>query len=168
LYQHPALGTRIIEFDEEQHFSPARQITLQGVSDASIAFKSFYLTLLHKEEIYISFLKKSRLKLSSNKQFSFENLIEDLNMSKASGIGYIAPKTGFNYMGGRIAQRAYYDLLRDVAHLSSKNLSLNPILRFPKALLEINYRKRFSELSEEEIKNYIISMLNGLYKIKIA
>ena len=126
------------------------------------------MTLLRKNEIFQSFSKKNRLKLSTNKQLSFAELIEELKLSTVSESGYVSKKNGFNYIGGRIAQRAYYDLLRDVAHLSSENISLQPILRFPKVLFENNFKKKFSELTQPQIKEYTISMLQVLYKFKFS
>ena len=167
IYNHPVLGSRIVEFDEEQHFSPARLISLNAVNSDDCKFLSIYKTLLRKEDIYSSFLKKHRLKLSTNKLLSFDELIDEVNQTDGvTENGYIAPKNGFNYTGGRIAQRAYYDLLRDLAHLSAKNNLLKPILRFPKVLFEIKFKKPFSGLSEDEIKKHIISTLNTFYIIK--
>lgn len=168
ILNHPVLGSRIVEFDEEQHFSPARLISLNAVNSDECKFLSIYQTLLRKEEIYSSFLKKHRLKLSTNKLPSFEELIAEVNQTDGvTENGYIAPKNGFNYTGGRIAQRAYYDLLRDLAHLSAKNNLLKPILRFPKVLFEIKLKKTFSSLSEDEIKEHIISILKTFYSIKV-
>lgn len=167
LFNHPVLGRRIVEFDEEQHFSPARLITLNALNNDSPEFYSYYKTLLRKEIVYQGFLKKHRLKLSANKILTFEELIDKLNHLDVSGNGYIAPKNGFNYTGGRIAQRAYYDLLRDAAHLSAKNSLLKPILRFPKVLFEQKYNKRFSDLTPLEIETQIIQLLKVIYKINI-
>lgn len=168
ILNHPVLGSRIVEFDEEQHFSPARLISLNAVNSDECKFLSIYQTLLRKEEIYSSFLKKHRLKLSTNKLPSFEELIAEVNQTDGvTENGYIAPKNGFNYTGGRIAQRAYYDLLRDLAHLSAKNNLLKPTLRFPKVLFEIKLKKTFSSLSEDEIKEHIISILKTFYSIKV-
>lgn len=164
---HPVIGSRIVEFDEEQHFSPARLITLNAFSNDSSQLYSYYNTLIRKEVVYQTFLKKHRLKLSTNKPLSFEEIIDELSQLQLSENGYIAPKIGFNYIGGRKAQRAYYDLLRDAAHLSSKNNLLKPILRFPKVLFEQKYNKCFADLKPLEIEAYTKQLLKLIYNINI-
>ena len=47
--------------------------------------------------------------------------------------GYIEPKSGFEYIGGRVAQRALYDSLRDIAHFAKENAGFRP----PPAILQI-------------------------------
>lgn len=165
---HPVLGSRIVEFDEEQHFSPARMLTLQALTDENLKFKSYYSTLLKNTVIYQEFLKKHRLKLQTTGSVpTIGGLLEAINTPEVNVSGYIESKTGFDYKGGRIAQRAYYDLLRDVAHLSSENKSLQPILRFPKVLFETRYKTSFSRLSQQQIVEQIVKMLGDMYGVKI-
>jgi len=164
---HSVLGSRIVEFDEEQHFSPARMLTLQALTDENIKFKSYYSSLLKRLDIYLEFLKKHRLKLQTSGVVpTFSELIEAISNPEVKVSGYIESKTGFNYKGGRIAQRAYYDLLRDVAHLSSENKSLKPILRFPKVLFEIRYKSSFSKLTQKQIEEHIVRILEDMYGLK--
>jgi hypothetical protein len=49
-------------------------------------------------------------------------------------------------------QRAYYDLLKDVAHLSSnlKSIELKPIIRLTIFEFEAFYGKRFSHITGDE------------------
>jgi len=164
---HPVLGSRIVEFDEEQHFSPARMLTLKAIIDESIKFKSYYSSLLKRLDIHLEFLKKHRLKMQTTGSVpTFGELIEAINSPEVKVSGYIESKTGFDYKGGRIAQRAYYDLLRDVAHLSSANSSLKPILRFPRVLFEKWYKTTFSELSRQQIEEHIVKILGDVYGVK--
>ena len=135
---HPQLGTRIVEFDEEQHFNPYRRATLEcllPVLDAR--YISDYLNLCEDAELYNAMLKKHRLRVSVDSVPSsvenFRNLVEQY---ATPNNGYIEPKVGFEFNGGRIAQRAFYDTLRDVAHLASENTALRPALRFSKFELE--------------------------------
>lgn len=61
---------------------------------------------------------------------SFIEFIDWLEKSKEKSSGYICNKKGFEFVGGRIAQRAYYDCLRDTADLSENNKGFESPLRF--------------------------------------
>lgn len=167
---HSVLGTRIVEFDEEQHFTPARKDTLillkNIISDTYLSEyenKCSDLVFLNKEV-----LKKHRLKneLKVIPQ-TFELFIEWLIEVKEKSSGYICEKDGFNFLGGRIAQRAYYDCLRDTAHLSLKNKELSAPLRFSKKTFEEINQKNFSEISKEDLLKTIKIILRDKYKIKL-
>ncbi len=124
IVNHSSLGNRIVEFDEEQHFTPARKETLEELS--LVCVKNYignYLTICNDlEYLNEEVLKKNRLNFKLKKipdSFNaFVNLIESKNLNSS---GYIKSKNGFPFLGGRIAQRAYYDTLRDTAHLSPLN-----------------------------------------------
>ena len=166
---HPVLGSRIVEFDEEQHFSPARLITLSALQNNSVMFPESYSLLLNSMTVFNSMLTKNRLsKIKFDKLPDFDELLKSISKPEIKESGYIEAKNGFDYKGGRIAQRAYYDLLRDVAHLSSSNKGLSSVLRFPKVLFENQYSCVFSKISQENIKLHIIKLLKEIYQIELA
>lgn len=166
ILNHPNLGSRILEFDEVQHFSPYRLITLQHLE--TILDENFipnYKVYCANRKKFIRVLQKHRIKLNISmvpKTFEqFKTLIEG-NYNPNNG--YIKKVKGFNYISGRIAQRAFYDTLRDVAHLSSLNEKLQPIIRFSIFEFEEKLGKFFKDISTEEmsfiiehkLKNYFV------------
>lgn len=169
LVRHPQLGTRIVEFDEEQHFTPSFYTILNKQTQAvELAFSAYYLSLL-KDISYLNdeVLKKNRIKYSfeeypkSYKEFLIA--IQSQNVS-----GYTKPKqNGFPYLGGRVAQRAYYDSLRNVAHLSPMNKGFKPILRFPKKYFEDKSGMDFSRISTDQIRDLIKECLNDFYNLQV-
>ena len=169
LVRHPQLGNRIVEFDEEQHFTPSLYTILNKQTQAvELAFSAYYLSLL-KDMPYLNdeVLKKNRIKYSfeeyprSHKEFL--TAIQSENVS-----GYIKPKqNGFPYLGGRVAQRAYYDSLRNVAHLSPMNKGFKPILRFPKKYFEDKSGMDFSSISSDQIRVLIKKYLNDIYNQQV-
>ena len=167
---HPVLGTRIVEFDEEQHFTPARKDTLLLLKTIlPDVYLSDYLDICHDLD-YLNdvVLKKNRIKNRlSIMPDTHKEFIQWLQESNEKISGYIEPKRGFYYPGGRIAQRAYYDSLRDTAHLSPKNESFQPPLRFAKKQFEDAYRQDFKDLSIDQLRYVIINQLNMRYGIKL-
>jgi len=169
LVDHPQFGTRIVEFDEEQHFSPSLFYLLSTQSQRiKLDFSAYYLSLLQNtsylnEEV----LKKNRIKYRfSEYPQSHKDFLEAIQNERESG--YIKPKqNGFPYLGGRIAQRAYYDSLRNAAHLSPKNTGFAPVLRFPKKYFEDKCGKRFSSLHSDQLKDVIKKCLIDIYKQEI-
>jgi|25_taG_2_1085351.scaffolds.fasta_scaffold01231_5 hypothetical protein len=164
---HPLLGSRIVEFDEEQHFTPAfRQSMMVQSKTIDQKFSKFYLEIL-SDVNYLNdeVLKKHRIK-SRFKEFPNNNqFLEAIENEKVSG--YIKPKKAFDYLGGRMSQRAYYDCLRNAAHLSSKNTELQPILRFPKKFFEDATNKKFGTIEKEQLKELIAAYLKNVYSLDI-
>ena len=68
----------------------------------------------------------------------------------------------YNYWGGRIAQRAYYDFLRDIAHLSKYNSGFKPIIRFSMFQFERDFAISFDKISFDELANSIRRILSKI------
>ncbi len=167
---HPILGTRIVEFDEEQHFTPARKETLISLKTIlPDTHLSEYIDICNNlDYLNNAVLKKNRIKNRLNVlPDTHKEFIQWLRDSEENISGYIEPKRGFDYPGGRIAQRAYYDSLRDTAHLSPKNKSLEPPLRFAKKQFEDAYNKDFKDLSVDQLRYVIMNQLNSRYELKL-
>ena len=166
---HPRLGNRIVEFDEEQHFTPARTETLIQLSKMlSNEYFSEYLDIcMTLDYLQNDVLKKHRIK---NRLIelpkTFGDFLSWLEEVKENSSGYIEQKNGFDFLGGRIAQRAYYDTLRDTAHLSPKN-KLNSPLRFSKKSFEDKCGRKFSQISSDELKIKIVQELRDKYGLQI-
>jgi hypothetical protein len=169
LVNHPQLGTRIIEFDEEQHFTPSLYTVLskqtQLIDLPFIAY--YYATLNILDYLNNEVLKKNRIKHQfEHYPTNHPTFLAVLKDHKESG--YIKPKpNGFDYLGGRVAQRAYYDSLRNAAHLSPKNPNFKPILRFPKKYFEDKSGNSFSRISSEQIIRHIRDYLKEIYNVEI-
>ena len=126
---HPVLGSRIVEFDEEQHFTPARKDTLTSLKTIlPDSYLSEYIDICNDlDYLNNAVLKKNRIKNRLTiLPDTHKDFIQWLHDSEENISGYIEPKRGFDYPGGRIAQRAYYDSLRDTAHLSYAFEQLHP------------------------------------------
>jgi len=170
IINHPILKTRIVEFDEEQHFTPARLDTLNILLDL---FPDNYLPVFieiceDKKYLNEDVLKKHRLKnkMETVPQ-SFKAFTKWLEQSNEKTSGYIGEKDCFPFLGGRIAQRAYYDCLRDTAHLSDKNMGFLPPLRFAKKTFEEIENKKFALISIDRIKEIITEILSKNYNIEL-
>jgi hypothetical protein len=158
IWGHPKLKSRIIEFDEEQHFTPARKDTLKFIKemlpDLDVTGYMNYCSDLNY--LNRSVLKKHRIK---NKlkgiPKSFIDFTRWLDLSNEKTSGYIEEKNGFEFLGGRIAQRAYYDCLKDTAHLSPKNKILVSPLRFAKKAFEDKAGTTFSNLTIQDLKRIL-------------
>lgn len=163
---HPILGTRIVEFDEAQHFTPARRDTLICLSTLfTSSYISEFLNICGDLE-YLNnrVLKKHRLKRGLEElPQSFADYLIWLEASSAGNSGYIKPKKGFDYKGGRIGQRAYYDSLRDTAHLSNENKDLNPPIRIAKKTLEDILECKLARATEPNLKKAILQLLSKGY-----
>ncbi len=167
---HPVLGTRIVEFDEEQHFTPARKDTLKFLKTIlPDIYVSEYLNICNDPDyLNDAVLKKNRIKNRlSILPDTHNEFIQWLQESDERISGYIEPKKGFDYPGGRIAQRAYYDSLRDTAHLSPKNKSFQAPLRFAKKQFEDIYNQNFKDLSIDQLRYVLMNQLNARYELKL-
>jgi len=157
---HGSLGTRIIEFDEEQHFTPFRRITLEHLSKLSqiipIKYLPHLLECCNKTDCFNRMLNKHRIKakVQSGPQ-SIEEFKRLVELQGTENNGYIKPKRGFDFLGGRIAQRAYYDTLRDVAHLAKENLNLKCALRFTKYEFEDRDGRDFLSIDDKSLCSLI-------------
>ncbi len=168
LIDHPLMGSRIVEFDEEQNFTPPRKFTLQILREYSdYSFISPYLLICNDLRYLNGYvIPKHQIKAGIHtypatvKAFS-EWLDEHVTSSPA----HVEAKPGFNYLGGRLSQRAYYDTILDVAHLARQNDHLNPPLRFAKRTFEELYHKSFGNMTTDEIAEGIRRLLNSYYDI---
>ncbi|MGV0939812.1 hypothetical protein [Empedobacter sp. ULE_I140] len=168
---HPIIGTRIIEFDEEQHFTPARMDTLKRLSGiVQTPYIDSYMDICSDiKYLQTEVFKKHRLK-SKIQQVpkTFSEFTDWLINSNEKSSGYICEKNGFEFSGGRIAQRAYYDSLRDTAHFSPKNPNMKTPLRFPKKEFEDIAKCQFSKIPLPTIKNILIRILSEKYSINLS
>ena len=170
IINHPILKSRIVEFDEEQHFTPARMDTIKHLKEilSDNYFSKFTEICTDKDYLNDYVLKKHRIKNKiENVPKSFIEFTKWLEQSNEKPSGYICKKNGFEFLGGRIAQRAYYDCLRDTAHLSEKNKNFESPLRFAKKTFEDKEKKDFNLISNNRIKEIIIEILEKDYKITI-
>ncbi|MCK6610959.1 MAG: hypothetical protein L6Q78_07950 [Bacteroidia bacterium] len=171
IINHPKLGSRIVEFDEEQHFTLALFAALQIQSrQIKNEFNDHYLQILNDVNYLNNHVfRKHRIKnkvVAFPESFSaFLQWLQNVNEKES---GYIEPKeNGFPYLGGRMAQRAYYDCLRNAAHFSNKNMGMLSPLRFPKKYFEDTAGLSFNKIGKDGIKEMIKQYLNHIYKLKI-
>ena len=132
LMNHPQLGSRVIEFDEEQHFTPHRMKTIHHFYD-HLPFSNAYETLFVRENVRLRSVKKLRLRntLDINTFMDLERTNGKINeyfIGNNINNNFIHPARGFNYDGGRLAQRAVYDLMKDLFHVIEEGYE--PIIRF--------------------------------------
>ncbi|SEM30526.1 hypothetical protein SAMN04488008_11452 [Maribacter orientalis] len=170
IINHPVLHSRIVEFDEEQHFTPARMDTIPHLQDIlpDNYFSIFKKICNDKNYLNDYVLKKHRIKNKlDNVPKSFIEFVGWLEQSNEKSSGYICKKNGFEFFGGRIAQRAYYDCLRDTAHLSSKNSGFDIPLRFAKKKFEEIENTDFGLISMDRIKEIILEIMSNDYKMTI-
>jgi len=171
IYNHPFLKNRIVEFDEEQHFTPARMDTIKHLKEILPDNYFSKFTEICEDKNYLNdyVLKKHRIKNKiKSVPKSFIEFTKWLEQSNENSSGYICEKNSFNFLGGRIAQRAYYDCLRDTAHLSEKNKNFESPLRFVKKTFEDIEKVDFNLISNEKIKEIIIEVLKKDYGISIT
>lgn len=163
IVNHPKLRNRIVEFDEEQHFSPYRQKALVILKEKNVdlGFIENYLELCKDIKHFTIMLKKHRIKYKTDKIIPF-NEFNNILTDASNNSNYIKQRVGFDFVGGRIAQRAYYDMLRDLAYLSPKNTDLKQIIRFSKYEIEKEFQNKFEKLSNEEIGDFIKRRLKVL------
>lgn len=171
IINHPILHSRIVEFDEEQHFTPARMDTLTHLKEIlpDNYFTKFREICNDIDYLNDYVLKKHRIKNKlKNVPKSFIEFVDWLEQSNEKLSGYICNKNGFEFIGGRIAQRAYYDCLRDTAHLSENNIGFKSPLRFAKKEFECIENKDFGLIPMYRIKEIIIEILQNDYGITIS
>ena len=164
LVDHPKYGSRIIEFDEEQHFNTFRAGSLLQLSThVELNYLGHYQECCNDLNCFNQMLRKHRLKaVVKSVPGNIESFINLVQTNATSGNGYIEPKTGFNYVGGRIAQRSYYDTLRDVAHLSWRNQSLAPPLRMTAFEFEKETGREFIQIPQNELETLVKRRLSIL------
>ena len=157
LVDHPKFGNRIIEFDEVQHFNTFRAVCLRQLSNhIDLGHLAYYEKYCDDLTCFNEMLRKHRLKaVVKSVPETIESLIDLVQKNATSNSGYTKTKTGFNYAGGRIAQRAYYDTLRDVAHLSPKNQSLAPPLRVAAFEFEDETGRALSQITQNQLQALI-------------
>lgn len=133
IINHPTLHTRIVEYDEEQHFTTLRKDSIETMKSLfNLSFYNSYIEICNDKKYEVSVQNK----LKSKK-------------------GYTKEVKGFPYENGRMAQRAYYDLLRDTAHLSKKNYNLSPLIRFSQYEFEQHFSLNFKQITDSNIIQYI-------------
>lgn len=169
IIDHPAAGIRIVEFDEEQHFTPSRKFSLDILSEN---LESLYFSEYQKICNDTAYLNKEvfpKHRISSGMRALPANINEFREWldQESKSSGFINPTNGFPYHGGRISQRAYYDTLRDVAHLAKENDHLNPPIRIAKKTLENAYFKSFRNISDEELAEGIKKLLWTFFDIRV-
>ena len=138
IIDHPEYSTRIVEFDEYQHFSMYRALTINHLSSLlKYGFYPDYLTLINDPQV----------KLKHEKTISGRS-------------GFSKPVRGFNVTNGRMIQRAYFDALKDVTHLSSYHMNYSPIIRFSIFEFESVSKKSFDLIDSSLIKDIVAKKLN--------
>ncbi len=133
------LGPCLVEFDEEQHFSPYRSAAIDALAGTvEMRFDAAaYRRYCTDPDKFREFWRKSRL---PSRLLPPRGLVTDKsqlaailfrNQGAIPDSGYIRAKVGFPFAGGRIAQRAYYDALRDCIHLAEgwRGRGFRPVLR---------------------------------------
>ncbi len=161
---HPTLGTCIVEFDEEQHFNAFRFATLDVFQKKlQLPFTEQYMRYCTATDYVNRMLKKHRLNFSIDKPIQDIAAFRGIIVQNASeNNGYIKPKTGFSFWGGRIAQRAYYDLLRDTAHLSPYNEGFGKPLRLALYDFEDEFGLSFERISKQDLRSSIERRLSEI------
>ncbi|WP_423819211.1 hypothetical protein V5739_00440 [Salinimicrobium sp. TIG7-5_MAKvit] len=169
IINHSSLGNRIVEFDEEQHFTPARMETLKMIGEVTNNnYVDTFLSICKDSNYNKEVLSKHHIK---NRLVSVPKNFEDfyvwLQSSNEKESGYIKRKNGFPFLGGRIAQRAYYDSLRDTAHLSTLNKDYSSPIRFAKKTFEDKAKTHFRLITRERLKALIKDELKKTYQLEI-
>jgi hypothetical protein len=166
VYKHPVLGTRIVEFDEEQHFTPARKETLKLLQGhvQSVYIKDYLELCDNLDYFNQSVLPKHRVRLTLEQLpesfAAFQKLLVDEGVKE---MGFVARKAGFLFLGGRVAQRAYYDTLRDIAHLLPNNRRLLEPIRISKYEIEKITGKKMESSSINILADAIRKVLEEKY-----
>lgn len=139
IWNHQELGTRVIEFDEYQHFTPQRKLTIE----------------ISEKYRPLSFHERYRHYLEAN------NIFEEATRTTIRS-GFHKPVAGFRFDGGRMCQRAYFDTMKDYVHLSGNGQGFNPILRFSIPDFGVATEAQFLRLDSCFIRTRINDMLNDL------
>jgi len=164
LIGHPMLGSRLIEFDEEQHFTPHRMKTIE-VFGTELSFASDYESLFLIDHLRQCSLIKNRISHAlTNVEFmdlqvTIQAIIEYVEMNDIHN-NFIRETSGFRYSGGRLAQRAIYDLIKDLYHLIEPNFS--QIIRFSLFEFEQAFNSPFNQCTDDQISNYVMKKLSKL------
>ena len=126
-------------------------------------YMNHYRALCNDLAAFNAMLRKHRLPVQVDRMpASLADFRELVERYARPGNGYIKPKEQFNYLGGRIAQRAYYDALRDIAHLDERNRFLLPPIRFSIFELERKTGQSIQKTSEQELASLIKARLSKL------
>lgn len=167
IFDHPDAGTRIIEFDEEQHYTPPRYYTLLNLKETIDCpyFSEYIQICLDMAYQNSEVIPKHRLKLRLTAMPPNITVFREWLSQQANVSGYIEAKNGFPYLGGRISQRALYDTLRDVAHLAKENSHLSPPIRFAKKSFENEFHCQFKNISDSQLSDSIKRRLALSYKM---
>lgn len=164
---HPELKNRIVAFDEEEHFTPARRDSLLILSsNLSLDFRDRYIGLCSdldylKGEVFQKYRISPETLAGLPETFARFSTWLESGWEEESG--HLEEKTAFGFKGGRIAQRAYYDSLLDSAHVSEKNQGFGQSIRFAKKSFEDIAGIRFSGISDEKLKEITIQLLREDY-----
>ena len=135
---HSLLGTRVVEFDEFQHFTPQRKLSITIASTYyPLDFHSRYLRYLDNPEV--------------------NNEAERVTRRQ----GFRRPVAGFRYDGGRMSQRAYFDTMKDYVHLSELGAGFKPTIRLSIADFGVMTESQFIMLDfnflQEKIRQMILN-----------
>jgi hypothetical protein len=139
IVNHPQLGTRLVEFDEYQHFTPMRAKVIElSKQILPLDFHEHYLELIESAEV------KHEMQAVTKRT------------------GFRKPVPGFQIENGRMFQRAYFDFLKDYAHLSEKFRQLSPIVRFAIPDFGAKDNSQFLRISENTVQKLIDQKLMKL------
>lgn len=136
LYNHSVLGTRVVEFDECQHFTLERLKTI--ICENRICPLAFH-------QRYYRYFNESDVMAMVNRT--------------TQRIGFRRAARGFNCAGGRTKQRAYFDVMKDYIHLSERGREFRPIIRFAISDFDVVSTQAFQNLNGEFIQNRIRDVL---------
>lgn len=140
IVNHPKFKTRIVEFDEAQHFTLHRRKTIEVIKDIlPLHFQKSYLELFLQPET-----------------------IQAMESTTQGRQGFNRPACGFSFPGGRACQRAYYNTLKDCAHMSLHNPRLSPILRFNIFEFELVAKQAFLDIPQDTLIALITAKLKKL------
>ncbi len=170
IVQHPQLGTRIVEFDEIQHFSPFRWLTCQPNPHLEISVPDHYHSVFCSAKWINRMLKKNRLPRSNDpvSLLNTKKFRAYVELHFSPNTGYIKPVKGFDFPGGRIAQRAYYDSLKDLACFSNANKHLSSTIRYSEVELEEKFGENYLSLEQRILTEYIsVTILERAEKLSI-
>jgi hypothetical protein len=167
-------GPCLVEFDEEQHFSPFRLATIEILSPEvqgqrfdldlyrryctdPVCFRRFW----DKHRLPPDLLRPGQTPPRSVLEFT-GTILRRLPPNPATR--YYASVPGFPFVGGRIAQRAYYDALRDCYHLTREGrmLGLRPVIRIAKYQVESALGKSMGAAGASELQDAVASLLRDV------
>ncbi len=138
LRNHRTLGTRVIEFDEYQHFTNERKLAIDKMSsEYPLEYHERYLTYFKDPEVMNTMI----------------------GVTNRAGFHKAVP--GFNFDGGRMVQRAFFDTLKDYIHFMNVNDGFMPIIRFALPDFGVN-SAQFLRMDKTVIKNVIEERLDSI------